>query len=213
MYNKSQKNNENENIFDKQMKSGKQNKLPVERNTFEANNIADTITSDAFPQNTGRRGKFADENDNELFKMKEYSKIMKSIETEGFYSHDKIEENNPVVFELYENTKQDNDDIDEINRSFFFPTPKTVRQNKINDLTPMCIVKIKSIGGVRLSRPLLCLLDTGASCTMIQRGALPYGCVSRRSLRKQMTTTANGTFDSSESVSLEHISLPEFVNG
>ena len=195
------------------MKSGKQNKLPVERNTFEANNIADTITSDAFPQNTGRRGKFADENDNELFKMKEYSKIMKSIETEGFYSYDKIEENKPDVFELYENTEQDNEDIDEMNRSFFFPTPKTVRRNKINDLTPMCIVKIKSIGGVRLSRPLLCLLDTGASCTMIQRRALPYGCVPRRSLRKQMTTTANGMFDSSESVSLEHISLPEFVNG
>ena len=85
MYNKSQKknDNENENIFDKQMKSGKLNKTPAERNTFEANNIADTNTSDAFLSNTGRRGKFADESDNELFKTKEYSKIMKSIETEG----------------------------------------------------------------------------------------------------------------------------------
>jgi len=137
MYNKSQKKNnkENENIFDKQMKTGKLNMAPVERNTFEANNIADTNTSDAFLSNTGRRGKLADESDNELFQTKEYSKIMRSIETEGFYSYDKVEENNPVVFELYENTKQDNDDIDELNRSFFFPTPKTVRRNERNDLT------------------------------------------------------------------------------
>ena len=221
MYNSKEIREINENIFDKMIKTKRENKNEQTINNMieQANNIADTKTkahdTDASQINRGRSARIADDRDNKLFETKQYEKIMHSIESEGFYAYEITENDDEVVFdETYNLSQKDEDDIRELNRSFFFPTPKTKRQVRfVGDRTPMCIVKIKYIGGVRLARPLLCLLDTGASCTMIQRRSLPYGSVPRRSLKKQMTTTANGMFDSSESISLEHITLPEFVNG
>ena len=210
MYNKNEMKEEKENIFDK----------TINNMIEQANNIADTNTNtkahdtDASQTNRGRSVRLADDRDNKLFETKQYEKIRHSIESEEFYAYEIKENDDAVVFdETYNLSLKDEDDIKELNRSFFFPTPKTKRQVRLDDRTPMCIVKIKHIGGVRLARPLLCLLDTGASCTMIQRRSLPCGSVPKRSLKKQMTTTANGTFDSSESIALEHITLPEFVNG
>ena len=74
-------------------------------------------------------------------------------------------------------------------------------------------MKIKSIGNTRLNRPLLCLLDTGSTGTLIQRRALPFGCTTRFLAVEQIMTTANGSFETLESVSLNLIKLPEFVNG
>ena len=219
MYNNNEIRKEKENIFDKTIKMKRENKNEQTiNNMIEANNIADTNAkahdTDASQTNRGRSARLADDRDNNLFETKQYEKIMHSIESEGFYAYEITENDDDVVFdETYNLSQRDEDDIKELNRSFFFPTPKTKRQVRFDDRTPMCIVKIKYIGRVRLARPLLCLLDTGASCTMIQRRSLPYGSVPRRSLKKQMTTTANGMFDSSESISLEHITLPKFVNG
>ena len=102
--------------------------------------------------------------------------------------------------------------MDELNEHFFFPTAKTTRQRD-KDVAPVCIVKIGSIGGVSLDKPLLCLLDTRSTTTMIQWKALPAGCVPMKSNVKSVTTTANGTFDTLMSVSLRDIVIPEFVNG
>ena len=81
-----------------------------------------------------------------------------------------------------------------------------------NNFVLMCIVKVKKIGGITLDRPLLCLLDTGSTSTLIQRQALSFGCTPRLSVVKQVMTTANGSFNTLESVSLNSIKLPKFVN-
>ena len=48
---------------------------------------------------------------------------------------------------------------------------------------------------------------------LIQRQVLPHRCTPTRLPRQEVTTTANGSFDMSLSVSLADMQLPEFVNG
>ena len=107
--------------------------------------------------------------------------------------------------------------MDEFNELMFIPTAKQVggsmAECMMNDIAPVCIVKINYIGGIRLDRPLVCLLDTGSTGTMIQNWCLPPGSRPMISKEKKITTTINGTFDTSLSVNLSDISLPEFVNG
>ena len=81
------------------------------------------------------------------------------------------------------------------------------------DIVPVCIVKINYIKGIRLDRPLVCLLDTGSTGTMVQYQCLPPGATPRTSNEKRITTTINGSFDMSHSINLTDISLSEFVNG
>ena len=58
----------------------------------------------------------------------------------------------------------------------FIPTVKTVR-SKTNDVAPIAMVKVKTINKIQVDRPLVCLLDTGSTGTMIQSRALPPGVV------------------------------------
>ena len=89
---------------------------------------------------------------------------------------------------------------------------KTTRR-KNEDLAPICIIKIRNVGGVRLDRPLVALLDTGSTNTLIQQRCIPPGARPKVSQFKSITTTANGTFDTSTVIQLQTIQLPEFVNG
>ena len=51
---------------------------------------------------------------------------MHSIESEGFYAYEMSENDDNVVFdETYNLSQKDEDDIRDLNRSFFFPTPKS----------------------------------------------------------------------------------------
>jgi len=49
----------------------------------------------------------------------------------------------------------------------FIPTAKTVRF-KISDVAPITMVKVKTINKIQVDRPLLCLLDTVSTGTMIR---------------------------------------------
>ena len=82
-----------------------------------------------------------------------------------------------------------------------------------HDLTPVLLMKVQSIQGMSLGRPLIALCDSGSTGTMINTAALPYGAIPDQASYRQFTTTANGSFDSSRSVWLDGIQLPEFVNG
>ena len=97
------------------------------------------------------------------------------------------------------------------------PTPKqqggSMTECWMNDIAPVCIVKVNYIGGRGLDRSLVCLLDTGSTGTMIQNRCLPPGSQPMISKEKKITTTINGTFDTSLSVNLSDISLPEFFSG
>ena len=88
-----------------------------------------------------------------------------------------------------------------------------MKQTLQQDIAPDCIVRIKYIGGIRLERPLICLLNTGSTRTMVQEKCLPPGEKPNISKTKRITTTINGSFDTSLSVNLSDISLLEFVNG
>lgn len=101
--------------------------------------------------------------------------------------------------------------VDKLNGSFFIPTPKTTRKRQ--DLAPTCMTKIHSIGGMRLARPLIALPDSGSTSTLVQQRALPPGCQINHSNQQTVATTVNGSFDTSKSVTITQMQLPEFVNG
>ena len=156
--------------------------------------------------------------ENEMFVTNEYKRIMHNINNEGVYTDYIFEEahDDYTVPHIY--TQEEDDEImNEFNELMFIPTAKQVggsmTECMMNDIAPVCIVKINYIGGIRLDRPLVCLLDTGSTGTMIQNRCLPPGSQPMISKEKKITTTMNGTFDTSLSVNLSDISLPEFVNG
>ena len=105
----------------------------------------------------------------------------------------------------------------EFNETMYIPTPKAnsrlMKETMYQDIAPVCIVKVNCIGGIRLDRPLVCLLDTGSTGTMIQYRCLPPGATPMISNEKRITTTINGSFNTSQSIDVKDISLPEFVNG
>ena len=58
----------------------------------------------------------------------------------------------------------------------FIPTVKAVR-SKTSDVAPIAMVKVKTINTIQVDRPLVCLLDTGSTGTLIQARALLPGVV------------------------------------
>ena len=136
---------------------------------------------------------------------------MRHIQSEGIYGFADNEKDEYVFDETYVLTDVDKYNVNELNKLFYFSTPKTVRKKDI-DVAPICSVKIQMIGGMLLDKPLLCLLDTGSTNTVIQQRALPKGCSPIQSNWAVVTTMANGRFDTSLSVCLKSIVLPEFVN-
>lgn len=148
----------------------------------------------------------------------EYEEIVHSIQFKGmilvilndkkYINEAAIKKGPPLIY-----TKQEDEEATrELNKGFFFPTPKIVPTRK-PDIAPICIVKIEYIGGVLLDTPLLCLFDSRSTGTLVNRQCLPPGAFLHQSAEKVVTTMANGTFDTSKTVHLDHIQFPEFVNG
>ena len=77
------------------------------------------------------------------------------------------------------------------------------------DLTPIIILKAKSIQNTLMHRDLTALIDSGSTGTMIKRSALPYGTRTSRGQTKQ-TTTTNGILESSDAATIQSIKCPEF---
>ena len=112
-------------------------------------------------------------NNDTVFSDDEYARVMHNLMNEGVHSDFIFEETYdehtvPIMY----TEEEDNQIMNEMHEMMFIPTPK--QQNKMNkDVAPVCIVKIQYIGGVRLDRPLICLLDTGSTGTMVQQRCLP----------------------------------------
>jgi hypothetical protein len=98
----------------------------------------------------------------------------------------------------------------DIDNNFIIPTPKRSHRSQ---LAPILLIKIKSINGITLSRPLLGLCDSGSTKTIIKDTALPFGCKPYISDKQTITTTAQGTYACNELSYLNDMQLPEFVNG
>ena len=59
----------------------------------------------------------------------------------------------------------------------FIPTVNNIQTNT-SGIAPIAIIRVKTINKIQVDRPLMRLvLDTGATSTVIQRGALPPGVV------------------------------------
>ena len=69
----------------------------------------------------------------------------------------------------------------------------------------------KSIQGKHLERSLTVLCDSGATNTMVNNQCLPFGTVPDIGASRS-TTTTNGTFNTSRTVSIKGIQFPEFAN-
>ena len=77
------------------------------------------------------------------------------------------------------------------------------------DLTPIIFINAKHIQQQHLNRPLVALLDSGSTGTMINRASFPYGVITSRETPKT-TVTTNGTFNSCEQVQITSCKCPEF---
>ena len=98
-----------------------------------------------------------------------------------------------------------------MNTPMSFPTPKTAKSSIRRDLVPMTIMIVRTVQGQRLLRLLQVLFDSGSTGTLIHSRCLPPGAVPALSANKRVTTTASGSFDTSRSVFLKDIRLPEFT--
>ena len=87
----------------------------------------------------------------------EYEKIIHSVNFEGMIIETNIQDDDEYINEeaiaqgppIMYTEDEDALAMDELNDSFFIPTPKTTRHRN-KDIAPICIVKIKYIGGVQL---------------------------------------------------------------
>ena len=61
-----------------------------------------------------------------------------------------------------------------------------------------------------MKKPLIALLDSGASGTMFNRRSVPKEANIHRDEHKAATTAASGEFDTSEFLMFDDIRLPEF---
>ena len=92
------------------------------------------------------------------------------------------------------------------------PTPKKVYVHN-PDLAPITLLVCGTIQNKPVERPLVILLDGGSSGSLINKRAIPRGAVPSKSTKSHITTTASGSFNTSLTVGLKNIRLPEFSNG
>ena len=95
----------------------------------------------------------------------------------------------------------------DIDNSVFIPTPKTVRRA---DRFPIVLLVAKTINGVPLARPLVCLLDTGSTGCLMKRSALPHGSQAIETRTKTVHTTTQGNHTCNEIAYVNAATLPEF---
>jgi len=110
-----------------------------------------------------------------------------------------------------EEREQTQEEWEQLKSMFFIPSPKSV-SNSSRNKAPIGIMKVKTIQNTAVGRPLVILYNSGSDGSLINGRTLPKGVVSIVSEVQQVTTTANGTFDTLRSVWLEVIRLPEFAN-
>ena len=79
------------------------------------------------------------------------------------------------------------------------------------DCTPVVYVTVERIQQTLPIRPLIVLLDTGSSHTMIKRTSLPHDTTITSGPPKR-TTTTNGIFSPNAQISLHKVKFPEFGN-
>ena len=99
---------------------------------------------------------------------------------------------------------------EDLNNIIMIPTPKHTNHTK---LTPVVLLKIKAINGVPVSRPLIALCDTCSTGTFIKDSSLPLSCKPVITDHVTVSTTTQGKHECNVTTFLEHIQLPEFVNG
>ena len=90
------------------------------------------------------------------------------------------------------------------------PSPKRVHNP---DLAPITLLVCNTIQGHAGERPLVALLDGGSSGSLINKRAIPKGAGTTKSNRSHITTTNVGSFDTSLTVGVKNICLPELSNG
>ena len=100
-----------------------------------------------------------------------------------------------------------------IDSSGVFANLSTESLKRGDDVAPISILLCKAIQKNHSEKPLVTLFDGGSSSTLLNERALPRGATPHVAERKQLTTTASGTFDTSRTVHLTDIRLPEFSNG
>ena len=79
------------------------------------------------------------------------------------------------------------------------------------DLSPIVYVTTNKIQNSLPTKPLVALLDSGSSHTMVKQNSLPHGTIPNQSEPKR-TTTTNGTFSTNSEVHLHQVKFPEFGN-
>ena len=99
---------------------------------------------------------------------------------------------------------------EDLNNIFMIPTPKRTHRTR---LTPVVLLKIKAINGVPVARPLIALCDSGSTGTLIKDTSLPFGAKPIITKHVTVSTTTQGKHECNETTFMEHIQLPEFVNG
>ena len=89
----------------------------------------------------------------------------------------------------------------------------TLKQVHTPDLALITLLIYDSIQGQLVERPLVILLNSSSSGSLINKRAIPKGDVPTKSNKSHITTTALGFFDTSLTIGLKNIRLPEFSNG
>ena len=75
------------------------------------------------------------------------------------------------------------------------------------------LLKIKTINYVPVTRPLIALCDSGSTGTLIKDSSLPFGAKPIITDHVTVSTTTQGKHEWNGTTFMEHIQLPEFVNG
>ena len=97
------------------------------------------------------------------------------------------------------------------NKTMSDNTNHTNNKRPRTDLSPIIYTTANQIGGKLPTRPMVVLLDSGSSHTMMKQTSLPHGAIPTRGKPKR-TTTTNGVFTTKTSVIIEQLKFPEFRN-
>ena len=97
------------------------------------------------------------------------------------------------------------------------PSATTLRALKtppnMQDVLPVIILVCKTIQDLPTMTTFKVLLDSGSTMCLIHERCLPSGTVPFQDRFSSVTTTAQGSFDTSKYVFISNIRLPEFGNG
>ena len=92
------------------------------------------------------------------------------------------------------------------------PTEKQKAKRDFDlDYIPYTVLVVKSIQGINMNRPLLALLDSGATHSFIWQDILPQG-VKEREGDSVTSSTLAGTFTSNTLITMDTINVLEFLS-